>query len=110
MFCVCVSLSVLTITFILMILSVLFIFIVYSPAQRKRRLNTRKDLDNTLGTEKKYLSLLHFQRFDCPPRLQGLLEYYFHPWVGRRAAGKVCLCCISETVMFRKLKLGRDIR
>ena len=29
--------------------------------------------------------------------------------MGRRAAGKVCPCCISETERCRKLILGRDI-
>ena len=29
--------------------------------------------------------------------------------MGRRAAGKVCPACISETVRCRKLILGRDI-
>ena len=30
-------------------------------------------------------------------------------WVGGHAAGKICLACISETVRYRKLILGRDI-
>ena len=55
----------------------------------------------------------HFWYLFLPHSPYGQSGYCFHPWcpdgraVGRRE--NVCPGCISETVMCRKLILGRDI-